>query len=73
MIYVCAATVERKDGNGTITMQLPTFFLDSRVQGIVDEAHAEFIAIEIINPCRLNNVKVHVRPQAADEGVYFSR
>jgi len=73
MIYACAATVEKKGKGGVTTMQLPTFFLDSRVQGIVDEKHAEFIATEIINPCRLKTIKVNVRPQAADEQVYFSK
>ena len=55
MIYCITATVERKG----ITSQLPTFYLDNRVQGIMNEAHARFIAEEIINPCRVKGIKVN--------------
>ena len=40
--------------------QVPTFFLDSNVQGIVDEKHAEQIANEIINPTQDENLRVTV-------------
>jgi hypothetical protein len=33
-----------------VTRQLPTFYLDSNVQGIVDGEHATHIAFDILNP-----------------------
>lgn len=45
-----------------VTKQIPTFYLNADVQGIVDEAHAEKIAREIILPVELEyeSVTVHV-------------
>ncbi len=44
-LYIIAATVtvESRDGWRT-AYQMPSFYLDSRIQGIVDDAHAERIA-----------------------------
>ena len=60
MFYVVTATVTRITSEGTIMSQVPTFFLDSNVQGIVDEKHAEQIANEIINPTQDENLRVTV-------------
>jgi hypothetical protein len=38
--------------------QLPTFFLDSSVQGIVSREHATRVALDIVGPC----TQVHVEP-----------
>lgn len=55
MLYSIDATVvhHTKDENcvsSDVTIQIPTFYLDSEVQGIVDEAHAVEIARGIILP-----------------------
>lgn len=71
MLYICSAMVVRA-GKWKESGQVPTFILDSRIQGIVDAAHAEIIATEIINPFRIKGITVYVRPQAADEQVYLS-
>ncbi len=44
------------------SIQIPTFYLDADVQGIIDEAHAETIAREIIIPVDLEyeSVTVHI-------------
>lgn len=60
MLYAIDATVVHKTKHGTITGQIPTFYLDSNVQGIVDEKHAAFIGEEIVNPTRNKNIKVNV-------------
>lgn len=54
-------TVET-DSNGGIwrgTRQIPTFFLDERVQGIVDAEHAKTIALQILDPMDEHLFKVH--------------
>lgn len=53
MLYAVHAVVNRKMGEGTVTIQVPTFYLDSNTQGIVDVGHASRIAhsmLESINP-----------------------
>jgi hypothetical protein len=60
MLYTIQATITYKRSDGTITAQLPTFLLDSNIQGIKDANHAKFIAEEIINPTRNKNLKVEV-------------
>jgi len=59
MYYSITATVEKKQGKSITTMQIPAFLLDATTQGITSEAHARFIAEEIINPLRMK-VKVNV-------------
>lgn len=52
-MYAVNGSVEVfKDGK-FITEYLPTFYLDSSVQGIVSAKHAEDIAREIVDPCKL--------------------
>jgi hypothetical protein len=61
-MYAITATVETtvhsKSGDWHGARQIPTFYLDENVQGIVSEAHAERIAREIIDP--LSSRTVHV-------------
>ena len=59
MLYSISATVEQRTKGGVVTMQIPTFYLDSSVQGIMDEKHAQFIGEEIINPTRNKSIKVN--------------
>lgn len=44
---------DRWGGEYSGSRGLPTFYLDSRVQGIVSKAHAVSIARDVINPLRL--------------------
>lgn len=49
-------TIHSTDGAGvsfTKHKQIPTFFLDADVQGIVDKQHAEEIARDILDPYEL--------------------
>lgn len=61
MKYAITATLSVK---GTVredwsrTRQVPTFFLDPRVQGIVSEDHAKRIALDIIDPFGQYDVSV---------------
>jgi hypothetical protein len=50
MFYAVMANIviRRRDGY-TALIGMPTFFLDSDVQGIVNEAHALFIAQKMLN------------------------
>jgi hypothetical protein len=50
MKYAIYASVESKDIHGTMYHQIPLFYLDSAVQGIVSARHAEKIAKDIVNP-----------------------
>ena len=59
-MYGIQATVSRRDGQWEGTRQVPTFYLDERVQGIVSEDHAAEIARDIINPYRESALSVHV-------------
>jgi hypothetical protein len=50
-MYACSATIVYDDAEGwTHTCQTPTFYLDETVQGIVNEAHAEAIAVQVVDP-----------------------
>ncbi len=40
--------------------QIPTFYLNSNVQGIVDAEHAEQIAREVVNPTNKWDIEVHL-------------
>jgi uncharacterized protein (UPF0212 family) len=50
--YQVQAVVQNQDHDRiwTGTRQCPTFYLDSKVQGIVSAEHAERIAREIVDP-----------------------
>jgi hypothetical protein len=65
MFYQIVATVveETTTGEGistTITRQVPTFYLNKHTQGIVNEEHAAKIAADVINPTKLDTLKVNV-------------
>lgn len=60
MMYAVSATVNRHDKDGVVTIQVPTFYLDANVQGIVNKEHAKIIAGEIINPAKNPNLTVHL-------------
>lgn len=51
-MYRVTATATRTTYEGgvinTVTRQLPTFFLDPDVQGIIDERHARKIALDVV-------------------------
>ena len=48
-MYAIQATVRAAtSGGGVVTRQVPTFYLDENVQGIVSEEHARQIAAEIL-------------------------
>lgn len=59
-MFIVQATITRTTNAYVRTSQIPTFFLDENVQGIVDENHAKEIAISIINPTNDPNVVVRV-------------
>lgn len=42
------------------TTQIPTFFLDGKIQGILTASHAEHIAYDVINPLNDLNVRVSI-------------
>ena len=65
MLYQIQGTVVESRPNGpfgklTVTHQIPTFYLNSEVQGIVDKTHAEKIAGDILNPAHLDSLQVNV-------------
>ena len=59
MLYAIPATAVKTDKSGTTSYQVPTFYLNGNVQGIVDVAHAERIAREVINPTNDPALKVN--------------
>lgn len=67
MLYAITATITKLTKNGTITKQIPMFYLDSNVQGIVSAEHAEKIAATIINPFNdTYNYETHIYAQEVD-------
>lgn len=58
-MWVVVASVLR---NG-VTCQVPTFFLDKNIQGIVDAAGAEEVVKDILNPLGDSEVitSIHVK------------
>ena len=59
MMYVASPIINIKTDKGTITRQVPTFYLDGNIQGIVDVKHAGKIVADICNPLRDVNIIVH--------------
>jgi hypothetical protein len=49
-MYAVSATIAYQDGAWHRTYSTPTFYLDERAQGIVDEDHARRIAVGVIDP-----------------------
>jgi hypothetical protein len=61
MRYLVQATVTVQDKWRTV-YSVPTFYLDSSVQGIVDVHDASVIARRVIDPAGLLDVSVVVQP-----------
>lgn len=59
MIYCAQPTINVTDRKGTTTIQVPTFYLDSRVQGILDSQHAARIVADVCNPTKNHKIKVN--------------
>ena len=51
-MYIIQATV-----NGR---QIPTFFLDENIQGIVDEETCRDVAMDILNPLKSPDLEIHM-------------
>jgi hypothetical protein len=62
MMYVITAQVLTENDSFTGSRQIPTFYLDSAVQGITDAGHATDIAKEIIDPAGTLTLSVHAEP-----------
>ncbi len=60
MLYQITATVTRPFGIWTGTTQIPTFYLDSHVQGIIDSNHARLIACEILDTAKQENTEFDI-------------
>ena len=52
------AQVTRNTKDGAVTTQIPTFFLFSNIQGILNEDHAKRVARTIINPMSIPAVVI---------------
>lgn len=52
MFYQVTAQVAKTIVGGTVSYQVPTFYLNSGVQGIVDAKHAETVALDVVNPTK---------------------
>lgn len=59
-MWAVSATVSVKEQSGsTWAIQIPTFYLDENVQGIVSESQVEKIAHSIINPLKAD-MEIHL-------------
>jgi hypothetical protein len=67
MYMVEANIVVRHENGWTSRKQIPTFFLDENVQGIVDVAHAVEIVEDILNPMGYEHVRVYAIVAKLDE------
>lgn len=70
MFYTVTATITKQTPHGTITKQIPTFYLDSDVQGIVSAEHAKKIARTIIDPFDEHEVHVYTEDSRIEEPDY---
>lgn len=60
-MYGIHATYEQELPDGAVRSgQIPTFFLDSRVQGILNESSARQIALDVLQSGADNTVTFHV-------------
>lgn len=63
MLYQITATRTVDRSTGRNTQQIPTFYLDSDIQGIVDSSHADRIARDLLR-CQCDcNVRLSVLAQ----------
>lgn len=57
--YRCVAQIEEDTASGFRSIQIPLFYLDPDCQGILDEARAEKIVCDIVNPTGNLRIRVH--------------
>ena len=57
--YLITAVAVESGDETIINHQIPTFILNSDVQGIVSEEHAARVAEDIINPCGNPDIRVN--------------
>ena len=62
MLYAITAQVHSRQGEWTGSRQIPTFYLDSSVQGITSPDHALVIATMILDPFGQHSLSVHAEP-----------
>jgi hypothetical protein len=58
--YMIQANVSTTVNEFNYSRQVPTFFLDKNLLGIVNEKHAEAIACDIINPLKDEKIRVYM-------------
>lgn len=59
-MYKVVAQLEHSREDGwSRSVQIPTFFLDENVQGIVNEQHCLRIVCDMLNPFDDDNIVVH--------------
>lgn len=63
LMYVITAQILTTDGDYKGSRQVPTFYLDSAVQGIVSTAHAIEIAKGVIDPMGTLYADIHAEPR----------
>lgn len=60
-MYAVTATVETNSKDGySGSRQIPTFYLDERAQGIVDELQAKNVAWHILSAAGTNKANFHI-------------
>lgn len=59
-MYAISATVETQDGKYSGMRQIPTFYLDENVQGILDETGATKIALNVLSAMGTNSATFHI-------------
>ncbi len=59
MFYQIVAVINKHTAKGVVVSQVPTFYLHSAIQGIVDAKHAEKVAVDVVNPTKDPAVVVH--------------
>ena len=64
MLYTVTAVATVTLGNSSKSMQIPTFLLDSGIQGIVSAQHAEKIARDILDPSQIyDELHMNIQPR----------
>lgn len=68
-MYAVTAQLLTSDGPWSGSRQIPTFYLNPRVQGITSAAHAVTVADMIINPLGIHQTSIHAElVTLTDEG-----
>jgi hypothetical protein len=60
LLYAIDATVVHHTAKGDLTHQVPTFYLNSGVQGIQNADHAKKIASDVICPIKSDDISINV-------------